>query len=428
MIGRREGSPPFEDVAQGAARHARGVRRGGRGEEGPREPDHGLPEDPRRHPRRSRRSASSSTTARASTSSWSISRGRTRSATSSGATRRRRCRRSPSEDFAKYKDGVAAIYVEADRILGEIAARAPRRTARRSSSRRTTASGTGADRPDARVRDRSSTRRFSGTSRPASSWRRGRASSPSPTRGKASVFDLAPTLCRLLGLPADPAFEGKLVPGFTGRPAVPAAAWAKAAPVERLVARDERAPRTRRRPPTSSRRSSSRSATSRAPRPRPWTRGPPDRAGTETAGSFQNVGTFLRDRGKPAEAVGWYRKALEVNPKSATAWMNLSTALHQTRQVRRVRRRARDRARERLLRPGGTVYRRVKLYTDGREGTRPAPAAARVLPEEGRRGVPEGGPLPRLAREGALRDGRLRGGAAALRGPRGAARRRTRRT
>src|SRR5262249_19880587 len=58
---------------------------------------------------------------------------------------------------------------------------------------------------------------------------------PSPKRGTARVFDVAPTLCRLLGLPADPAFEGKLVAGFTGRPPVPAVAWAKAAPVERLV-------------------------------------------------------------------------------------------------------------------------------------------------------------------------------------------------
>jgi Tfp pilus assembly protein PilF len=95
---------------------------------------------------------------------------------------------------------------------------------------------------------------------------------------------------------------------------------------------------------------------------------PANRAGTETAGSFQNVGTFLRDRGKPAEAVGWYKKALEVNPKSATAWVNLSTALHQTGKY--------DESDDALVNalvngysdPEATVYRRVRLYTESAKG------------------------------------------------------------
>ncbi len=95
---------------------------------------------------------------------------------------------------------------------------------------------------------------------------------------------------------------------------------------------------------------------------------PADRAGTQTAGSFQNVGTFLRDRGKAAESVGWYRKALEVNPKSATAWVNLSTALQLTGKY--------DESDDALVAallngyadPEGTVYRRVRLYTESGKG------------------------------------------------------------
>ena len=94
-------------------------------------------------------------------------------------------------------------------------------------------------------------------------------------------------------------------------------------------------------------------------------RGPPTARGQRRRASFQNVGTFLRDRGKPAEAAAWYRKALEVNPKSATAWVNLSTALHQIGRH--------DESDDALLHalqngyfdPDGTVYRRVKLYTEG---------------------------------------------------------------
>ena len=36
-----------------------------------------------------------------------------------------------------------------------------------------------------------------------------------------------------------------------------------------------------------------------------------ERAGTETSGSFMNVGTFLRMRGKVAESLVWYRRALD---------------------------------------------------------------------------------------------------------------------
>jgi tetratricopeptide (TPR) repeat protein len=39
------------------------------------------------------------------------------------------------------------------------------------------------------------------------------------------------------------------------------------------------------------------------------------------------MGNFLRVRGKVAESIALYRKALEVDPKSTAAWTNLSVAL-----------------------------------------------------------------------------------------------------
>jgi Flp pilus assembly protein TadD len=279
------------------------------------------------------------------------------------------------QDFAKYKDGIAAIYVEADRVLGELAARAQKSGAtlilasdhgfRHGASRPAFVSGTQFDTA------------FLWHEPPGILVAAGPGVIPSAVRGKASVFDLAPTLCRLLGLPADPAFEGRLVPGFTGKPPVPAVSWAKAAPVERLVPATNAADEKKAADEFTKQLISLgylTGAEASAVDARPSSR-----AGTETAGSFQNVGTFLRDRGKPAEAVGWYRKALEVNPKSATAWVNLSTALHQTGKY--------DESDDALVSalvngysdPEGTVYRRVRLYTEGAKGRNQRPQLVSFL-------------------------------------------------
>ena len=201
------------------------------------------------------------------------------------------------QDFAKYKDGIAAIYGEADRVLGEIAARAAKNGATL-----ILASDHGfrhgAARPDLSTGIQLDTA-YLWHEPPGILAAAGPGVIASPTRGKASVFDLAPTLCRLLGLPADPAFEGKLVPGFTGRAAAPAASWAKVAPVERLV------PATTAATEKDEKKAADEftkqlislgyltGAEASAVDARPA-----NRAGTETAGSFQNVGTFLRDRGQ----------------------------------------------------------------------------------------------------------------------------------
>ncbi len=270
----------------------------------------------------------------------------------------------PEEDFQRYKDGVVALYVEADRILGELSRRAARDGAtlilasdhgfRQGNERPAFSSGTQFDTA------------FLWHEPPGILAAAGPAVAPAAARGKASVFDLAPTLCRILGLPADPAFEGKPVTGFKLRPAAPLVSWVKAAPVERLVvaanaAEDRRFADEFTKQLISLGYLTGSEASAVDARPA-------NRAGTETAGSFQNVGTFLRARGRPAEAAVWYRKALEVNPKSATAWVNLSTALHQIGKY--------DESDDDLVSalangysdPEGTVYRRVKLYTEGPKG------------------------------------------------------------
>ncbi len=268
------------------------------------------------------------------------------------------------EDFQRYKDGVAALYVEADRILGELARRAAK-----DGATLILASDHGFRQGDARPALSSGIQfdtAFLWHEQPGILAAAGPSVAPAASRGKAGVFDLTPTLCRILGLPADPAFEGKPVAGFSLRPARAPEAWARAAPVERLVvvanaADDGKTADEFTKQLISLGYLTGSEASAVDARPA-------NRAGTETAGSLQNIGTFLRERGRSAEAAVWYRKALEVNPKSATAWANLSTALHRTGKF--------DESDDALLSalgngysdPEGTVSRRVKLYTEGAKG------------------------------------------------------------
>ena len=185
------------------------------------------------------------------------------------------------EDFAKYKDGVAALYVEADRILGELARRAQKDGAtlilasdhgfRQGSDRPALSSGTNFDSA------------FLWHEQPGILVAAGPAVAHSGVRGRASVFDLTPTLCRILGLPVDPAFEGKPIAGFAAA-AGPARRRPGRRPRPSSASSSRRTPRPTGRPPTSSRSSSSRSATSRVPRPRPSMRVPPTARGRRRPG------------------------------------------------------------------------------------------------------------------------------------------------
>ena len=265
------------------------------------------------------------------------------------------------EEFRKYRDAVDAIYVESDRILGQLRAKAGRDGA---TLLVVSDHGFkwGADRPAY----------YSGVQfDTAFLWHEmrgmlaaeGPAVVPARERGKASVFDLAPTLCRLLGLPTDPKFEGKPVAGLGGAalPKAPApVSWEKSVKVERLVVKEMDA-RERKAAEEFTKKlialgylTGSEAAAVDAR--------PADRAGTETAGHYQNLATFLRSRFKYAESLPLYRKALEVNPKASTAWMNYSIALFQLDRWKESDEALLSALKNGYNDPEAAAYRRVSTY------------------------------------------------------------------
>lgn len=178
------------------------------------------------------------------------------------------------DEFEKYKDAVALFYAECDRILGELAARAERDGA---TLMLVSDHGFkwGEDRP---------TEISSLKAETAYLWHEpwgvfvlaGPGAARAKERRTVNVFDVAPILCRLLGLPPDVRMKGRVPAGLlaAGAPAAkPAVAWDKAFKVERAaITRNLAAEKKRAR---SSRRSSSRSGISRVPRPRRPPRRPP---------------------------------------------------------------------------------------------------------------------------------------------------------
>jgi tetratricopeptide (TPR) repeat protein len=233
----------------------------------------------------------------------------------------------PEEDFQKYQFGVVAYFQEADRILGEFMKRAEK-----AGANLVLVSDHGfkwgADRPSSTSSIQFDTA-FLWHESPGILAAEGPAFPATAARGKAGIFDVTPTLCRLLGLPADPAFEGRPVSGLAaGRaPAPPPpVSWAKTFKVERLAVRS---------PSSEADRKAGEEFTKKlislgyltGVEAAALDAGPPGRAGTETAGTFQNIATFLRGRGHAKEALPWYQKALEVNPKAPTALFNYSVAL-----------------------------------------------------------------------------------------------------
>lgn len=231
------------------------------------------------------------------------------------------------EDFQKYQHGVVAYFQEADRILGEFMKRAEE-----AGANLVLLSDHGfkwgADRPSFYSSLRFDTA-FLWHESPGILAAAGPAFLPAAARGKAGVFDVTPTLCRLLGLPADPAFEGRPVSGLAaGRlpAAPPAVSWAKTFKVERLAVRTASSEADKRASEEFTKKLISLGYLTGAEAAAVDAR-PPERAGTETAGTFQNIATFLRARGHAREALPWYRKALEVNPKAPTALFNYSVTL-----------------------------------------------------------------------------------------------------
>ena len=266
------------------------------------------------------------------------------------------------DEFRKYEGGVAAYYREADGILGEFMKRAES-----AGANLVLVSDHGfkwgADRPSSSSSLQFDTA-FLWHESPGMLAAEGPAFPAAVARGKAGVFDVAPTLCRLLGLPADPAFEGRPVAGLAASrlpAAPPAVSWTKTFKVERLAVRSSSNTADQKAGEEFTKKLISLGYLTGAEAAAVDAR-PPERAGTETAGTFQNIATFLRARGKVAEALPWYRKALEVNPKAPAALFNYSVALQLLNRW--------DESDEALLAavkngyhdPEASVYRRVASY------------------------------------------------------------------
>ncbi len=265
------------------------------------------------------------------------------------------------EEFRKFGNGVIAFYEEADRLLGEFTRRAERDGAtilvmsdhgfKWGETRPSFYSGVQFDTA------------FLWHQNPGMLAAAGPAVTPSKERSKATVFDITPTLCRLLGLPPDPGFEGKPIEGFGGKAVpkpVPPVSWTKAASVERIVVSSSSAEDRKTAEEFTKRLIAlgyltGSEATAVDARP-------PDRAGTETAGSFSNVGTYLRSKKRVKESIDWYKKALEVNPKSATVWFNLSVSLNMADRWEESDDALLEALRNGYHDPEATVFRRVTNY------------------------------------------------------------------
>ena len=293
------------------------------------------------------------------------------------------------EEVRKYGNGVAALYEEADRVLGELAARAER-----DGATLLLASDHGfrwgSDRPGT----------FSGVQvETAYLWHRtpgilvaaGPAVAPASARGKATVFDVAPTMARLLGLPPDPAWEGHPAAGIVAKAPPPAAAksWTAFAAVERLVPAGRPADERRVADEftkklislgylTGAEASHIESASSARP-------------GLETPMGLSNTGTFLRKRGKASDSIPWYRRALDLDPIAPKVWMNVSEAYFALGKWPDADDAFLTALRNGYHDPEGAVERRASAYRQLAARSRAAPralsflkAAAAALPRSGR--------------------------------------------
>ncbi len=147
----------------------------------------------------------------------------------------------------------------------------------------------------------------------------------SAARDEASVYDVAPTICALLGLPVDPKMSGRpLFSAFRGlrqpehRDLSGTAVARLAAPAVSAAERSEYAEKLK----ALGYLSGSESKTAAVPPAGPW----PGR----TEGAWNNLGLFEREAGRLAESERSFREALRLKPDYASPMFNLAV-LERTR-------------------------------------------------------------------------------------------------
>jgi len=230
-------------------------------------------------------------------------------------------------DFEKYKDAVTLFYEECDRILGEFALRAARDGA---TLLLVSDHGFkwGDDRPSLISSLRAET---------AYLWHEpygifvlaGRRAAKSPRRETVSVFDVAPVLCRLLGLPPDERMKGRVPAGLLSRTAPAAKAkvrWDRVFKVERAtITRNLEAEKKAGEEFTKKLVSLGYLSGSS---------GPAAAAGSGGAGEVHmtpfgasNIGVYLAESGRAKEALPWFERAIAADPGTPTFRTNLADAL-----------------------------------------------------------------------------------------------------
>jgi predicted AlkP superfamily phosphohydrolase/phosphomutase/Flp pilus assembly protein TadD len=228
-------------------------------------------------------------------------------------------------EFEKYKDAVALYYGECDRILGEFASRAARDGA---TLMLVSDHGFkwGADRPALISSVRAET---------AYLWHEpwgvfvlaGPGAAHPAERRTVSVFDVAPILCRLLGLPPDARMKGRVPSGLLAAAvpaAKPAVSWERTFKVERaaitrnLAAEKKAGEEFAKKLVSLGYLSGSSAAT-------------PVGAGGAgevrmTPFGVSNIGVFYAESGRVKEAVPWFEKAIAADPATPAFHINLADA------------------------------------------------------------------------------------------------------
>jgi predicted AlkP superfamily phosphohydrolase/phosphomutase/Flp pilus assembly protein TadD len=222
------------------------------------------------------------------------------------------------EDFRGYSHAVAVYYGTIDKLLGQWM-----RRAREDGATLLICSDHGFKWEEDRTCGRSSLQWTT-----AAFWHRlegvlavwGARVKPSPTRGEASVYDVAPTLSALLGLPVDKQMSGRPLTNLFEGVGTPAqeAVFASVA-VKRLA---PRAPSESERSEYAQKLKSlgyltgSESKSLTAAPEGPW----PGR----TEGAWNNLGLCQREAGNLAEAERSFREALRLNPTYGSPMFNLA--------------------------------------------------------------------------------------------------------
>jgi predicted AlkP superfamily phosphohydrolase/phosphomutase/Tfp pilus assembly protein PilF len=222
------------------------------------------------------------------------------------------------DDFRRYSRAVAAYYGAIDQILGQWMRRASE-----DGATLVVASDHGFKWEEDRSCGKSSLKWTT-----AAFWHRlegvlavwGARVKPSPTRTDASVYDIAPTLCALLGLPVDPQMKGgALTDFFEGvTPPKPEVLFASVA-VRRLEPkpasageRDAYAEKLKSLGYLTGSESKKLPSASEGPFP------------GRTEGAWNNLGLLQRDSGDLAAAERSFREALRLNPNYGSPMFNLA--------------------------------------------------------------------------------------------------------